>query len=288
MTTPSPGPALVVMAAGRAKRYGGGLKPLARVGPEGATVIDLLASDAIGAGFATLVIVVSRESSPPIEAHVRRAWPSSLDVRFALQPDTLGTVDAVLAAYSQLDGAISFGVSNADDLYGLDAFSLLVRHLSQGSLVNALVAFRLDQAVIGPSPVTRGVCRVGPHGQLVQIDERRGVTRRSDGRFDTTDDGSPAVLEPAALVAMNLWGFRSSLEAEFRAAMASTSGREVLLPELVGQLVGRPEGAVRFEVLRTDSRCVGVTHPGDLDLVRADVAGQIARGERPARPWPDR
>ena len=39
MTTPSTKPALVILAAGRARRYGG-CKPLAPVGPRGEAVID--------------------------------------------------------------------------------------------------------------------------------------------------------------------------------------------------------------------------------------------------------
>jgi hypothetical protein len=67
--------------------------------------------------------------------------------------------------------------------------------------------------------------------------------------------------------------------------MTGADEREVLLPELVGDLIGRGEKAPRFAVLATESRCIGVTHPDDLALVRADLAAQIARGERPARPW---
>jgi hypothetical protein len=38
---------------------------------------------------------------------------------------------------------------------------------------------------------------------------------------------------------------------------------------------------LRFEVLVTTSRCVGVTHPDDLALVQADVRSQVEAGERP-------
>ena len=49
------GLALVILAAGRAKRYGG-CKPLAPVGTHGEAVIDLVASDALDAGFSTIVL----------------------------------------------------------------------------------------------------------------------------------------------------------------------------------------------------------------------------------------
>jgi hypothetical protein len=68
-------------------------------------------------------------------------------------------------------------------------------------------------------------------------------------------------------------------------AMKGAGEGEVLLPELVGRLVGERDKGQRFKVLATDSRCVGVTHPDDLGLVQRDVAAQVARGERPASPW---
>jgi CTP:molybdopterin cytidylyltransferase MocA len=282
------GPVLVVLAAGRAKRYGGGLKPLAQVGPHGETILDLLASDATSAGFDTIVIVVNPDTGGTIRDHVRSGWPASLDVRFTEQRGARGTVDAALCGLAELDGTASFGVANADDLYGAPAMAILADHLKKPAAGDALVAFRLDRAVVGDSPVTRGVCRTGPDGRLVGIDERRGVTRRADGTFSTGDDRSPAVLDPGTLVSMNLWAFMSEMAAEFTRAMAEASDGEVLLPELVGELISHPDRPRSFAVLSTESRVVGVTHPDDLSLVQADVLDQIERGERPAQVWAGR
>ncbi|MEI7747152.1 MAG: NTP transferase domain-containing protein, partial [Actinomycetota bacterium] len=58
-------PALVILAAGRARRYGG-VKPLAPIGPKGEAVIDLLGSDAIEAGFSPIVLVLGNETGPQI------------------------------------------------------------------------------------------------------------------------------------------------------------------------------------------------------------------------------
>lgn len=285
MTGPDDGAVLVVLAAGQAKRYGGGLKPLAPVGPNGEAILDLVGSDAIDAGFTTIVVVLGPHSSDPIRAHVRANWPPSVDVRFAMQAAPRGTVDAVLSAWSELDSRTRFGVSNADDLYGPRAFAILAGHVKGSGGDNALVGFTLERAVIGDSPVTRGVCRTGPDGHLVQIDERRGVTRRGDGTFGTTDGRSPETLDPTTLVSMNLWAFSTSLEGAFRDAVAGADDGEVLLPELVATLIAEQSRPCPFAVLATDSRCVGVTHPDDLELVQRDIADQVERGERPAKPW---
>jgi len=283
--TEAPGPALVVLAAGKAKRYGGGLKPLAPVGPDGETILDLLGSDAVAAGFTSIVIVVNPDTGDTIREHVGSAWPGSIDVSFAVQPSARGTVHAALCGVRELDGDALFGVANADDLYGSAAMAILAGHLRDPEAGDALVAFRLDRAVIGESPVTRGVCETGTDSRLVRIDERRGVTRRADGTFSTGDDRSPSVLEAATLVSMNLWGFTPSIVDEFASAMDASTEGEVLLPEVVGELISRPSRPRAVAVLPTDSRAVGVTHPDDLTLVQADVLDQIERGERPRRAW---
>jgi hypothetical protein len=283
VTAPNAGRVLVILAAGTAKRYGG-LKPLAPIGPSGEAILDMVASDAVSAGFARVVLVLSPETGGEIREHVTSNWPGSVDVRFTIQETARGTVDAVLAAWDELGPADSFGVANADDLYGPGAFDMLAQHLSGGG-GNALVGFRLERAVIGSSPVTRGICRRAPDGRLAQIDERRGVVHRDDGTFEAGDGREPPTLDGDALVSMNLWAFSSGLHQEFLAAMKDAGEGEVLLPELVGRLIAEPGGTHRFAVLPTDGRCVGVTHPGDLELVQRDVAEQVERGERPPTLW---
>ncbi len=278
--------ALVVLAAGRAKRYGG-IKPLAPVGPKGEAVIDLLAGDALRAGFERLVLVVNPDTGPLVREHVAAAWPSQVDVAFSVQAAPIGTVDAVLRARDDVDVHRAFGVANADDLYGVDALAVLGRHVG-GVGTNCLVGFRLDRALVWDLPVTRGVVTAAD-GVLTGVDERRKVTRRPDGSFHADDGREPAELDPASLVSMNLWGFEPAMWGVFGDAMAAAADasedNEVLLPELVGSLVRAGGPHSRFEVLSTTSRCLGVTHPDDLELVKGELCDEVARGERPATPF---
>jgi CTP:molybdopterin cytidylyltransferase MocA len=78
------GPTLVILAAGRARRYGG-LKQLAPIGMHGEGVIDLIASDAFAAGFNDVVIVINPETGPRIIDHVAQFWPRDHHVSFAIQ-----------------------------------------------------------------------------------------------------------------------------------------------------------------------------------------------------------
>ncbi len=281
--TATSGLPLVILAAGRARRYGG-VKPLAPVGPRGEAVIDLVASDAIAAGFETIVLVLGPATGPAIRYHVERTWPSHVDVRFALQDAPLGTVHAVLSA-SEHVGDTPYGVGNADDIYGRDPFALLAAHLTALDPANALVGFRLADAVIGQAPVTRGVCRVGPEGQLLRVDERRHVTAQPDGTFLAADGKEPSELSPESRVSMNLWGFTPEFHKTLQTAMAAATDAseeaEVLLPEVVADSLD----ASPFTVLEARGRCIGVTHPDDLGLVQSELAHQVSRGARPAALW---
>jgi hypothetical protein len=283
VTTPAAGPPLVVLAAGRARRYGG-VKPLAPVGPRGEAVIDVVASDALAAGFGSIVLVLGPSTGPAIRYHVTHTWPSHVDVSFALQEAPLGTVHAVLSASGYI-GDAPYGVANADDIYGRAACALLASHLMSPDPADALVGFRLADAIVGTAPVTRGICQVGPLGELLRVDERRQVRALPDGRVVSEDGREPSELSPDARVSMNLWGFTPAFHRTLHAAMAAATGAseeaEVLLPEVVAHsLASSP-----FTVLPAAGRCIGVTHPDDLELVQQDLARQVGQGARPASLW---
>lgn len=269
-TREGPRPALVVLAAGLAKRYGG-CKPLAPVGPHGEAIIDLTAGDALAGGFGRVVLVLSPATGPAITYHVQRCWPSQVEVAFAEQPAPLGTAHAVLCAKPHVGAGGAFAVVNADDLYGADAFARLSDHLRSDER-HALVAYRLRDTIVTASPVTRGTCVAGEDGTLAAISERRKIERRPDGTFAAEDGAEPGVLDGDTLVSVNLWGFRPSIwpvldravaehagsgavsssasdaasgtgsGAGSGAASGAASGAEVLLPEVVGDLVA-PRGS---------------------------------------------
>ncbi len=272
------GPSLVILAAGRARRYGG-LKQLAPIGLNGEGVIDLLACDAFASGFEDIVVVVNPETGSQIESHVERNWPRDQRVSFAIQRELRGTVDAVLAAEHHLDLTKPFGISNADDLYGRQAFQMLGQHLATKS-THCLVGFELDRALVGELPVSRGVCVVDD-GHLSAIVERKNVRR--DGEGYVAEDGvEPSRLDPSVTVSMNLWGFQPSILPHMHECIARhdfEKEKEVQLSVLVGELVG--DTATRFDVLATDSRCIGVTHASDLPLAQELVRLEIESGLRP-------
>jgi UTP-glucose-1-phosphate uridylyltransferase len=272
------GPSLVILAAGRARRYGG-VKQLAPVGMHGEGVIDLTASDAYAAGFEDIVIVINPDTGPEIVDHVATFWPKNHRVSFTYQTELRGTVDAVLAAQSSLDLTRPFAVSNADDLYGRESFNLLGLHLA-ASPNNCLVGFELDRALVGELPVSRGTCIV-VNGHLTDIVERRNVSATLDG-YVAEDGLEPKILHPQTTVSMNLWGFQPSIFPLMHEVLDQhdfTKDKEIQLSTFVGQILHHTP--LRFDVMKTPSRCIGVTHAEDLPLAQILVREEIERGDRP-------
>ncbi|MDE2281271.1 MAG: NTP transferase domain-containing protein [Actinomycetales bacterium] len=271
------GPTLVILGAGRARRYGG-LKQLAPIGRHGEGVIDMIAADAIAGGFDEIVVVINHDTGPTIQAHVAKFWPEDHRVSFAFQDKLRGTVDAVLTAEPLIDPATPFAVSNADDLYGRDAFASLCAHLSS-SPNNCLVAYELENSLVGDLPVSRGTCEI-EGGRLVKIVERRNVHFTPEG-LCADDDLSPYYLDPSMRVSMNLWGFQPAVWPLMHAAMAAyrDGDPEVLLPTFVADAMANH--AMVVDALLTSSRCIGVTHAEDLPLAQFLVREEIKAGQRP-------
>lgn len=136
-------PALVLLAAGEARRFGR-LKQFEPVGPTGEALLDYSIWDALRAGFSSVVIVVRPEIEDAARSHLVERWAGvplvyshqhagarlsgleNIDAGFAVDAHRVsrtspwGTAHAVLCAAAELKGP--FAVANADDFYGEDAW----------------------------------------------------------------------------------------------------------------------------------------------------------------------
>lgn len=264
---------LVMLAAGRGQRFGG-LKQLAPVGPDGEAVMDYTVRAARHAGFSSIVLVVREETRPAIVAHARAAWPAELPVEVVVQAEATGTVPAVLAASDVLRGP--FVVANADDLYDASVLGELRGRLERVAPagVHVLASYELVRTVLTADPVKRGVC-VAEGDRLADVVEHH-VRLRHDGEFDAwpleADEASPRRrrLTGRERVSMNLWGFAPSILGHLEAAATGTDGGEILLPEVLGGLVRA--GSIDVRLCPTSSRCLGLTHRGDLAPLREHLS----------------
>lgn len=278
---------LVVMAAGHGRRFGG-LKQLAPVGPNGEAIMDYTARDALTAGFEHIVLVVRDEVRDELLEHIADYWPPEIWVTPVTQGSIAGTAQAVASTAPAVDG--SFGVANADDLYGPAAMQILAHQVEDlAPDEHVIVGYRLGQTVLTEAPVTRGVC-VTKQGYLDLVQEQV-VQRQASGRFTGRPIGAKATgadaeagadLSGAEVVSMNLWGFSEGIYDDLERALAlfdpatapHAEGKpaELLLPDVVGRLVSSELARVR--VVETEGRCIGLTHPDDVRLIQEIVASE--------------
>ena len=292
---------LVIMAAGIGSRYGGGIKQLAAVGPNGEIIMDYSIHDAIEAGFDKIIFIIRRD----IEEAFREAIGDRIqgicaglgvELGYAFQElDALpagvtlpegrtkpwGTGQAVLACKDQLDGP--FAVINADDYYGKQAFVLLHDFLETytpekpGDL--CMAGFVLKNTLSDNGAVTRGICRMNVEGYLTGVDETSGIEKTADGA-----QASGKAVDPDSLVSMNMWGltpeFADMLEQGFVEFFQGIAGNELkaeyLLPIFIDSLL--KQGKVSVKVLPTQDRWFGVTYQEDKPVVVESFAKLIEAG----------
>lgn len=295
---------LLIMAAGLGSRYGGN-KQIDRIGPNGEILMEYSIHDAVEAGFDKVVFVIRKSMDELFRSMIGDKISKKVKVEYAFQeydslpggfvpPDDrikpYGTVHAVMCARDLIHEP--FAVINADDYYGRDAFKAMadaLHRLQHEENKAYMVAYYLKNTVSKHGHVTRGVCTTDKTGHLVKVTETFSILPFPDGTIrDIHDDPDGIILDPDALVSMNLWGFDPSF---FDSGMKYLSDflkdgsgdplkKECLLPALVDSLM-HTEG-LKVEVLSTDAVWFGVTYKEDKDYVAAELRKLHDDGTYPA------
>ncbi len=295
---------LLIMAAGLGSRYGGN-KQIDRIGPNGEILMEYSIHDAVEAGFDKVVFVIRKSMDEQFRSMIGDKIAKKVHVEYAYQeydslPDGFippadrtkpyGTVHAVMCAKDVIHEP--FAVINADDYYGRDAFKAMADALHRLQHENNkayMVAYYLKNTVSKHGHVTRGVCTTDETGHLVKVTETFSILPFPDGTIrDIHDNPDGIILNPDALVSMNMWGFGPSF---FDAGiqylsdfLKDNSGdplkKECLLPSLVDTLMH--EKGLKVEVLSTDAVWFGVTYKEDKEYVAAELQKLHDNGTYPA------
>ena len=284
---------LVVMAAGLGSRYGG-VKQIERLGPDGEILMEYAIYDALRAGFDRIVLIIKPSMLEDVRAlfgdRIEQRTGIRIDYAFqtpdrftAARPELaqrkkpLGTVHAVLCARDVI--RTPFAVINADDFYG------------RGAQDAAMVGYRLKNTVSPFGTVTRGVCAT-QDGLLRKVQETYKIRLCPDGLIrDMSGDGEGIVLDPEALVSMNLWGYHPQMldvMAQYFDDFVHTltpgdEKRECLLPVMMDALTA--QSRVRTRVLQTDEHWFGLTYQDDKPGVVAALRALHADGTYPPALW---
>lgn len=300
---------LVIMAAGLGSRYGG-IKQIARFGPDGEILMEYAIYDAVKAGFNKIVIIIKPEMLEDVKELFgnRIEICSGVEVCYAFQSNDipccglgapsgrtkpLGTVHAVLSARELIDGP--FAVINADDYYGPRAMQLMLDELDKLERADmaTMVAYPLKNTVSPYGSVTRGVCRV-ENGSLKKVDETYRITLCPDGLIRDMSTGEGRVLESECPVSMNMWGFHPGvldMFADFFRGFMSGLDRddnssECLLPVAMDSFI--TDGKISVSVLTTDEQWFGVTYREDTPGVQRSLKLLHERGVYPAVLWSEK
>ena len=298
--------ALVIMAAGIGSRFGGGIKQLAPIGPNGEIIMDYSIYDAIEAGFDKIVFVIRKDLEKDfkevignrIEKYVEVAYvyqelddiPEEYRGKFSGRAKPWGTGQAILCCKDAVDSP--FLVINADDYYGKSAFREAYDYLTSipdtDKIQVCMVSFVLKNTLSDNGGVTRGLCTVDDNGMLAGITETHDIEK--DGSRAVIRQGAKEnVLNPETPVSMNMWGltppFFHILETGFSRFLAETPAEdlkaEYLLPTIIGELL--EAGKISVKVLRSEDQWFGVTYKEDRESVMDSVRSWIAAGLYPEK-----
>lgn len=297
--------ALVIMAAGIGSRFGGGIKQLAPVGPNGEIIMDYSIYDALEAGFDKVVFVIRKDLEKDfkevignrIEKQTEVAYvyqevddvPADYKDKFAGRTKPWGTGQAILCCKDVIDSP--FLVINADDYYGKSAFKEAYSYLTSvhdtGKIQICMVSFILKNTLSDNGGVTRGLCQVDSDGMLTGIKETHNIEKEGMGAVIRSDSGTQE-LDADSPVSMNMWGltpeFIDILKTgfdEFLKEIAEDDLKaEYLLPTIIGELL--EEGRLDVKVLKSHDQWFGVTYKEDRETVTNAVRKLIEDGIYPS------
>ena len=297
---------LVVMAAGIGSRFGGGIKQLEAVGPNGEIIMDYSIHDALEAGFNKVVFVIRKDLEKDFKEIIGRRMEKLVEVEYAYQelndiPERFqkktegrkkpwGTGQAILCCKDVVDEP--FLVINADDYYGKEAYREAYAYLTGRKDDNAyeacMVGFVLKNTLSDNGGVTRGVCKVDEHRMLSEIVETSNIVKTAEGAAVQTEDGA-VPIDVESEVSMNMWGlspkFFEVLDKGFDEFLEKLDPEnlkgEYLLPTIIGDLL--KEGKMKVEVRKSHDEWFGVTYKEDKPDVVAAIQMLITDGVYPEK-----
>lgn len=295
--------ALVIMAAGIGSRFGGGIKQLEPVGPNGEIIMDYSIHDAMEAGFNKVIFIIRKDLEKDFKEIIGHRIEKLLPVEYAYQEledlpagyevtpgrtKPWGTGQAVLSVKGMVDGP--FLVINADDYYGQEGFrrihDYMAEHMdSQSEIYDICMGgFVLSNTLSDNGTVTRGVCQVDENGYLTNVTETYNIQMKEDGLHATDESGAPVTISPSQPVSMNMWGLPASfvheLEKGFPVFLDNLKEGDIkseyLLPKIIDNLVQNKKA--RVTVLDTPDKWFGVTYREDKQAVADAIRGLIQSG----------
>lgn len=291
---------LVIMAAGMGSRFGGGIKQLAQVGPNGEIIMDYSIYDAVKAGVNKIVFIIRHDFEDKFRELIGDRISKIVETEYVYQElDMLpegftaqgrqkpwGTGHAILCCKGKVNEP--FIIINADDYYGYEAYDMLVKFLKnkENDLKLGMAGFVLKNTLSDNGTVTRGVCALDESGMLQTVKETYDIIREADGVIRSQKSGEE--LSDEAVVSMNMWActpaFIDALDEKFTEFMQNLGGdmkKEFLLPIIIEDMLKKGEASV--ECFKSNDKWFGVTYAEDKQLFIDSIAKLIEEGKYPSK-----
>lgn len=298
---------LVIMAAGIGSRFGGGIKQLAPVGPNGEIIMDYSIYDAKAAGFNKVVFVIRKDIEEEFDQVIGSRIKQIIDVEYVFQeldniPDAYverfkqrtkpwGTGQAILCCKEVVKEP--FLVINADDYYGKQAYLEAYKYLTNKQTDTnkqqiAMISFILKNTLSDNGGVTRGICSVNQDNYLTGIIETHNIEKGADCAF-IRDNGKIIDIDLNMPVSMNMWALQPAifniLDKKFKIFLDELHQddlkSEYLLPTIIGDLL--KEDLVDVTVLKSQDNWFGVTYKEDRRSVVDSIKELIVNGVYPEK-----
>ena len=298
---------LVIMAAGIGSRFGGGIKQLAPVGPNGEIIMDYSIYDAKKAGFNKVVFVIRKDLEAEFDAVIGSRIKQIIDVEYVFQeldniPDEYQetfkqrtkpcvTGQAILCCKDVINEPLL--VINADDYYGKQAYEEAYKYLNENhdntaKQQIAMVSFVLKNTLSDNGGVTRGVCTVDQNNHLCDIVETHNIEKGDNCAF-VKKENQIIELDLEVPVSMNMWALQPEifdiLDSKFKLFLSQLENDnfkdEYLLPTIIGSLL--KENQVEVTVLKSLDNWFGVTYKEDKQTVIESIQKLTAVGVYPQK-----
>ena len=299
---------LVIMAAGIGSRFGGGIKQLEPVGPNGEIIMDYSIHDALEAGFNKVIFIIRKDLEKDFKEIIGNRIEKIAPVEYAFQEiDDLpegfsvpegrkkpwGTGQAILAARNLIKEP--FLVINADDYYGKEGFKKIHDYMVNGMEEKdgvydmCMAGFILSNTLSENGGVTRGVATVDENGYLAKVTETYNIYQDTEGMHASDNEGNPVSVKADQHVSMNMFGlpagFVKELEKGFPEFLSGIREGDIkaeyLLPAMIDQAIRNKKATVR--VLETRDKWFGVTYKEDKPSVVAAIRRLIDAGVYPEK-----
>jgi choline kinase len=262
--------ALVYLVAGVSSRFGGKIKAFEKVGPKGETLIEYSIKQALPNGFTKIIFIVGNKTEKEFKNFFKDNY-SGIPVIYSsqyfdekLRDKPWGTCDAVCTLKNIID--CPFIICNGDDLYGKEAFKLLVDHIRENK-EEASTGYVLKEVMSEIGLVNRGIFKIDKKSYVTDLKEEIGIS------FSNLEE---RCIKENDLCSMNIFAlYPKTVDLlyeklkKFKEINKEDKKIECYLPVELSNLI--KEKKIKMKLYKTSSKWIGITNPGDEEIVKKEI-----------------